>query len=92
VNGDPPLPASPEQLLTPARAAAIAERSVKTIRRAYSSGRLPAYRDGGGRCVRIAYRDLRAWLTAEEIGSSGRSAAERPVLLALARERRSRRP
>jgi excisionase family DNA binding protein len=90
VNGDPTLPASPEQLLTPARAAAIAERSVKTIRRAYSCGRLPAYRDGGGRCVRIAYRDLRAWLTAEELARPGRTAEERPALLALARERRSR--
>jgi excisionase family DNA binding protein len=90
VDADPTLPASPEQLLTPARAAAIAERSVRTIRRAYTSGRLPAYRDGGGRCVRIAYRDLRAWLTAEEIARPGRSVSERRALLALVRERRSR--
>jgi excisionase family DNA binding protein len=90
VNGDPTLPANPEQLLTPARAAAIASRSVKTIRRAYSSGRLLAYRDGGGRGVRIAYRDLRAWLTAEEVGGPERASDKHHSLAAFARERRSR--
>jgi hypothetical protein len=69
VNSDPALPGNPEDLLTPARAAAIAERSVRTIRRAYSSGRLIAFRDGGGRGVRISYGDLRRWLLCEEIRS-----------------------
>jgi excisionase family DNA binding protein len=67
VTSESDLPTSPEELLTPARAAAIAERSVRTIRRAYSSGRLVAFRDGGGRGVRISYADLRRWLLCEEI-------------------------
>lgn len=51
-----------EDLLTPALAATIADRSVRTIRRAYSVGTLVAYRDGGGRGVRIRYGDLLDWL------------------------------
>ena len=66
MNSDPP-PISPEELLTPARAAAIARRSVRTIRRAYTSGRLTAFRDGGGRGVRIRYHDLRGWMMREEV-------------------------
>jgi hypothetical protein len=46
-------------------AARIAQRSARTIRRAYLSGRLVAHRDGNGRGVRIHYGDLRAWLLAE---------------------------
>ncbi len=70
MNGDRSLPTTPQELLTPARAAAIAERSVRTIRRAYSSGRLVAFRDGGGRGVRISYGDLCRWMMSEEISSS----------------------
>lgn len=60
-----------EELLTPARAATLANRSVRTIRRAYRTGALPAYRDGNGRGVRIRYGDLRRWMLA-------RSAAAQP--------------
>ena len=56
-----------DDLLTPAAAAAIAMRSVRTIRRAYMSGRLSAYRDRSGRGVRILYGDLRRWMMGEEI-------------------------
>lgn len=48
-------------------AARIARRSVRTIRRAYQSGRLLAHRDGNGRGVTIRYGDLRAWLFAEVV-------------------------
>ncbi len=54
-------------MLTVAEAARIAHRSVRTIRRAYLSGKLIAHRDGNGRTVRIRSADLRAWLTAEPI-------------------------
>ena len=56
-----------EDLLTPAAAAEIAARSVRTIRRAYTAGALPAFRDGGGRGVRIRYGDLRAWMMCEPV-------------------------
>jgi excisionase family DNA binding protein len=91
VSASQELPSNADELLTPARAAAIASRSVKTIRRAYSSGRLHAYRDGGGRGVRIAYRDLRTWLTAEELGRRQSPSEDRSEILAFARERHTRR-
>lgn len=53
-----------EELLSPTAAAAIAGRSVRTIRRAYRAGALVAYRDGNGRGVRIRYDDLRQWMMA----------------------------
>jgi hypothetical protein len=53
-----------DELLTPAVAAVIASRSTRTIRRAYRTGRLVAYRDGNGRGVHIRYGDLRQWMTA----------------------------
>lgn len=56
-----------EDLLAPSDAARIAARSVRTIRRAYSSGQLRAFRDRGGRGVRIRYADLRDWMLGEEI-------------------------
>jgi excisionase family DNA binding protein len=56
-----------EELLTPAAAARIAARSVRTIRRAYASGTLLAYRDANGRGVRIRYADLRAWMMREPV-------------------------
>jgi hypothetical protein len=54
-----------DDMLIVSDAARIAQRSARTIRRAYLSGRLVAHRDGNGRGVRIQYGDLRAWLLAE---------------------------
>ena len=56
-----------DDMLIVSDAARIAQRSPRTIRRAYLSGRLVAHRDGNGRGVRIHYGDLRAWLLAEPI-------------------------
>jgi excisionase family DNA binding protein len=56
-----------DNVVTVAEAARIAERSTRTIRRAYMSGSLVAHRDGNGRIVRIRYGDLRAWLLAEVV-------------------------
>jgi excisionase family DNA binding protein len=53
-----------DSVLTVAEAAVIARRSVRTIRRAYRSGRLSAFRDGNGRSVHIRYGDLCEWLMA----------------------------
>jgi excisionase family DNA binding protein len=57
------------RMLTPGAAAEVAGCSVKTIRRAYSAGTLVAYRDGGGRGVRIRYGDLRDWMMAEVVSA-----------------------
>ena len=56
-----------DDLLTVADAARLARRSVRTLRRAYLSGKLIAHRDGNGRGVSIRYGNLRSWLTAEVI-------------------------
>jgi excisionase family DNA binding protein len=53
--------------LSVAEAAALAGRSVRTVRRAYRRGALRAYRDGNGRCVSIEYADLLAWVKASQI-------------------------
>jgi excisionase family DNA binding protein len=68
-----------DDLLAPTLAAEIAERSLRTIRRAYGSGTLRAYRDGGGRGVRIRYGDLRDWLLREPIVAAPRPSTERPL-------------
>ncbi len=65
-----------EDLLIAADAAAIANRSVRTIRRAYRGGTLPAYRDAHGRGVRIRYRDLRDWMMSELLAPK----VDRPAL------------
>jgi Helix-turn-helix domain len=56
-----------DDMVTVADAARIAQRSVRTIRRAYLSGRLVAHRDANGRRITIRYGDLRAWLLAEPV-------------------------
>ena len=73
-------PYRPDDMLTPATAAALARRSVRTIRRAYRSGALLAYRDGSGRSVRIRYADLQDWLMREPAASPAGSvpASARP--------------
>jgi hypothetical protein len=61
-------------------AARIAQRSVRTIRRAYLSEKVVvAHRDGKGRSVRIRYGDLRAWLMAEVISQATEPAGSQPV-------------
>jgi excisionase family DNA binding protein len=72
-------PVEDEDLLTVRAAADVAQRSVRTIRRAYVSGRLVAHRDGNGRGVRIRYDDLRAWLLAEGVAPRPESAPSTPV-------------
>jgi hypothetical protein len=54
-----------DDVLSVRDAARVAQRSARTIRRAYLSGKLVAHRDGNGRGVRVLYGDLRAWLLAE---------------------------
>ena len=56
-----------DALLTVADAARLSRRSVRTLRRAYLSGRLTPHRVGNGRGLSIRFADLHAWLTAQVI-------------------------
>jgi hypothetical protein len=87
-------PFGDDDLLAPTLAAEIAERSLRTIRRAYGSGSLTAYRDGGGRGVRIRYGDLRDWLMREPVFTPSPSPSlERPFgRIDPARRRRDQKP
>ena len=57
-------------------AAAFAERSARTISRAYRGGALRAYRDGNGRSVRIRFGDLRQWMMATSAAAPQRHEEE----------------
>ena len=52
-------------LLTAEEAAAIGRCSVKTVRRAYATGALVAYRRRGSRAVLLDRRDVLAWVQGE---------------------------
>lgn len=69
---------SDDDMLTVADAAFLARRSIRTLRRAYLSGKLVAHRDGNGRSVSIRYGDLRAWQMAKLIAAEQRAAPSRP--------------
>jgi excisionase family DNA binding protein len=80
VAGMTPSPSSHHDVLTVAEAAIEACRSVRTIRRAYRTGKLPAFRDGNGRGVRIRFADLRQWMMAEPLSVATQAAnVDRPV-------------
>lgn len=67
-------------LLKVADAAVEARRSVRTIRRAYRSAKLRAYRDGNGRGIRIRYGDLCEWMMAgSAVASSPATQAAPPA-------------
>jgi excisionase family DNA binding protein len=66
---DPTTTAHPD-LLTPAEAALLARCSLRTLRRAYTSGNLAAYRSPGGRSVRLLREEVVAFFLAEAVGRS----------------------
>jgi hypothetical protein len=55
------LSASGPALLTAVEAATIARCSIKTVRRAYATGALTAYRRRGSRAVLLDSEDVLAW-------------------------------
>ena len=65
-------------LLTAEEAAAIARCSIKTVRRAYNTGALTAYRRRGSRAVLLDRDDVVAWAQGELLqpARGTRSAAE----------------
>ena len=62
----PPRPLTVADRLSVDGAAAEAGVSVDTIRRAYRSGALPAFRPGGTRRIVILREDLQAWAFGDE--------------------------
>jgi len=56
------MAAASPKLLTPEEAAAIARCSIKTVRRAYATGVLTAYRRRGSRAVLLDNQDVLAWV------------------------------
>lgn len=56
------MAAASPTLLTPEEAAAIARCSIKTVRRAYATGALTAYRRRGSRAVLLHNQDVLAWV------------------------------
>ncbi len=56
------MAAASPTLLTPEEAATIARCSVKTVRRAYATGALIAYRRRGSRAVLLDNQDVLAWV------------------------------
>ena len=59
------MAAASPNLLTAEEAAVIARCSVKTVRRAYATGALVAYRRRGSRAVLLDRRDVLAWVQGE---------------------------
>jgi len=78
--------ASQPQLLTTEEAAVLARCSIKTVRRAYASGALLAYRRRGSRAVLLDPQDVLSWVRGEVVqpvtqmtpGPTQRSASQPP--------------
>ena len=59
------MSAATPHILTVDEAAQLARCSVRTVRRAYASGALTAYRRGGSRAVVLERQDVLAWVHGE---------------------------
>lgn len=66
------MTAASPTLLTPEEAAEIARCSVKTVRRAYATGALTAYRRRGSRAVLLDRRDILAWVRGQLVKPTAR--------------------
>jgi excisionase family DNA binding protein len=69
------MTAASPTLLTPEEAAAIARCSVKTVRRAYATGALRAYRRRGSRAVLLDNKDVLAWVRGDILQPTARPQA-----------------
>src|SRR5690349_14305699 len=85
------MAAASPQLLTPDEAAAIARCSVKTVRRAYATGALIAYRRRGSRAVLLDNRDVLAWARGQILQPTARPRAAESGLVRKPAPKRSRR-
>jgi excisionase family DNA binding protein len=66
------MTAASPTLLTPEEAARIARCSIKTVRRAYATGALTAYRRRGSRAVLLDNQDVLAWAQGEILQPTAR--------------------
>jgi excisionase family DNA binding protein len=80
-----------DELLTPAEAALVARCSLRTLRRAYASGGLAAYRPPGGRSVRLLRREVVAFFLAEPATAALSKRGRRASASSAARSRPSAR-
>jgi excisionase family DNA binding protein len=69
------MTATSPTLLTCEEAAAIARCSVKTVRRAYATGALTAYRRRGSRAVLLDNKDVLAWARGQILQPTARTLA-----------------
>ena len=67
------MAAASPNLLTPEEAAVIARCSVKTVRRAYATGALTAYRRRGSRAVLLDNQDVLAWVHGQLLQPTARA-------------------
>jgi len=86
------MPAASPNLLTPEEAALIARCSVKTVRRAYATGALTAYRRRGSRAVLLDNRDVLEWVRGEMLQPTAPSPQALESTLARPGTRRPARP
>ena len=66
------MAAASPTLLTPEEAARIARCSIKTVRRAYATGALTAYRRRGSRAVLLDNQDVLEWARGELLQPTAR--------------------
>ena len=86
------MAAASPNLLTPEEAAVIARCSVKTVRRAYASGALTAYRRRGSRAVLLDNRDVLEWVRGEMLQPTAPPAPALESTRARPATRRTARP
>ena len=67
------MAAASPTLLTPEEAAVIARCSIKTVRRAYATGALTAYRRRGSRAVLLDNDDVVSWAQGEMLRPTART-------------------
>lgn len=69
------MAAASPMLLTAEEAATIARCSIKTVRRAYTTGALTAYRRRGSRAVLLDNQDVLAWARGQVLRPAAQTAA-----------------
>jgi excisionase family DNA binding protein len=85
------MAAASPTLLTPEEAAAIARCSVKTVRRAYTTGALTAYRRRGSRAVLLDNQDVLAWVQGQIVQPTTSPTPQLESMPARARPRKTAR-
>jgi excisionase family DNA binding protein len=85
------MAAASPTLLTAEEAASIARCSVKTVRRAYATGALTAYRRRGSRAVLLDNQDVLAWVQGQIVQPTIRPTTHLEPMPARSRPRKTTR-